>query len=218
AQLLLARESPLDETARLRLAALDGSETICLGERLSASYRFHARPGLAALEELAREESRLCESALTEEQKQAAWRQMVRRLRDDGSVWALGQDACFARALAERYVTVAGILQGIVERSRGQLEAACRLRPLAEGAPLALRHKTRYPIVQGPMTRVSDTAAFADAVASAGGLPFLALALLRREETEKLLHETQSRAAGKSWGVGILGFVPAEIRQEQIEA
>ena len=35
------------------------------------------------------------------------------------------------------------------------------------------------------MTRVSDTAAFADAVADGGGLPFLALALLRKAETRK---------------------------------
>src|SRR5207249_1017575 len=34
AQLLLARESPLGESARARVAAFDGSETQCLGERL----------------------------------------------------------------------------------------------------------------------------------------------------------------------------------------
>src|SRR5262249_21941331 len=76
----------------------------------------------------------------------------------------------------------------------------------------------RFPIVQGPMTRVSDTAAFAEAVAAAGALPFLALALLRRAETEQLLGQTHTRLAGRSWGVGILGFVPPEIRSEQIAA
>ena len=46
------------------------------------------------------------------------------------------------------------------------------------------------------MTRVSDTAPFAEAVARAGGLPFLALALSRKAETEKLLKDTRDLAAG----------------------
>ncbi len=68
------------------------------------------------------------------------------------------------------------------------------------------------------MTRVSDTAAFADAVSLAGGLPFLALALLRKKATETLLAETQEQLGERSWGVGLLGFLPPEIRKEQIEA
>ena len=54
---------------------------------------------------------------------------------------------------------------------------------VATGGPLAASHGTRYPIVQGPMTRVSDTAPFAKAVADAGGLPFLALALMGKDES-----------------------------------
>src|SRR5262249_44155624 len=123
-----------------------------------------------------------------------------------------------ARPLAERFVSVGGILQALVERTEQQLAAVGRLRPLAEGSPLAVRHGTRFPIVQGPMTRVSDTPAFAHAVAEGGGLPFLALALLRRAETEKLLAETAQRLGNRPWGVGILGFVPPEIQREQVEA
>ncbi|HLQ22864.1 MAG TPA: beta-ketoacyl synthase N-terminal-like domain-containing protein, partial [Gemmatimonadales bacterium] len=217
-QLLLARETPLDEAARQRLTAFDGSETACLGERLGDAYRFYSRPGLAAVEELSREEERLGQAAGSREEKKAEWRHMIRAGQANGSLWPLGQDACFAKPLADRFVTVSGIIQALCDRSRQQLEAARRLRPLAAGAPLAVRHRTRYPIVQGPMTRVSDTAPFADAVARAGGLPFLALALSRKAETGKLLEETRDLAGGQSWGVGILGFVPPEIRQEQIEA
>ena len=217
-QLLLARESPPDEAARQQLTAFDGSETICLGERLGEGQRFYSRPGLAGIEELIKEEERIFQSSLSEEEKADAWRQTVGILQRDFSLWPLGQDACFAKPLADSFVTVSGIIQAITERARLNLDAARRCRPLAPGSLLAERHRTRYPIVQGPMTRVSDTAQFAEAVAGAGGLPFLALALLRRAETEKLLSETRALAAGKSWGVGILGFVPPEIRQEQIEA
>ena len=68
------------------------------------------------------------------------------------------------------------------------------------------------------MTRVSDVAPFAEAVAREGGLPFIALALLRRPEVERLLEETARQVAGRPWGVGLLGFVPPDLREEQLVA
>src|SRR4029077_2752768 len=119
---------------------------------------------------------------------------------------------------AAKFVTVAGIVQAVAERATRNVETARRTRHLSEGSPLAKSHGTRYPVLQGPMTRVSDTAAFADAVAAGGGLPFLALALFRKAEVEKLLAETKAKLGDRPWGVGVLGFVPPEIRQEQLDA
>ncbi|HEY6565048.1 MAG TPA: beta-ketoacyl synthase N-terminal-like domain-containing protein, partial [Pirellulaceae bacterium] len=51
-----------------------------------------------------------------------------------------------------------------------------------------------------------------------GGLPFLALALLRGSECEQLLRDTHARLNSRSWGVGLLGFVPPELREEQLAA
>ena len=66
------------------------------------------------------------------------------------------------------------------------------------------------------MTRVSDTADFALAVADGGALPFLALSLLRGPKVAALLEETKEKLAGRPWGIGILGFVPRELREEQL--
>ena len=66
------------------------------------------------------------------------------------------------------------------------------------------------------MTRVSDTAAFAAEVAKGGALPFLALALLREPEVKSLLEDTRQTLGDRPWGVGILGFVPLDLRQEQL--
>ncbi|HTX38694.1 MAG TPA: SDR family NAD(P)-dependent oxidoreductase [Bryobacteraceae bacterium] len=68
------------------------------------------------------------------------------------------------------------------------------------------------------MTRVSDVAGFADAVSRGGGMPFLALALLREAECQKLLAETAAVLGDRPWGVGILAFVPADLRAEQLKA
>ena len=55
---------------------------------------------------------------------------------------------------------------------------------------------------------MSDSAEFANAVASAGALPLLALALMRGQQVRELLDKTQNIIGGKSWGIGILGFCP----------
>ena len=49
-------------------------------------------------------------------------------------------------------------------------------------------------------------------------LPFLALALLREQEVRTLLQETARALGAHAWGVGILGFVPPELRAEQLKA
>jgi len=220
-QVLLARESPLSEPARRRLAGLDGCETTVYGTRLGEAYRIHARPDSEATSALTNEEERLLAINSTSEEKLAEWRAAIRtRISLDPSegIWPIGQDVALAPLLAPKGITVAGIIQLICEQSTKQLEAARRLRHLSESGPLARSHGTRYPILQGPMTRVSDTASFADAVAVDGALPFLALAFLRKDETEQLLKETKTKLGRKPWGVGILGFVPNEIRAEQLEA
>ncbi len=208
--LLLARESPLDGPARERVERLDGGETVVLGQEAGWPVRVQATPGSAALARLKASGSEGGE----------AWR---RALRVEvgwqvGQVWAIGQEAARAAGLARRFVTVGGIVQAVERAIDEGLRGARGLRPLAEGSPLAESHGTRFPIVQGPMTRVSDSIAFAEAVADGGALPFLALALMRGDDVRRLLVEAAERLAGRVWGVGILGFVPPELRREQIEA
>ena len=128
----------------------------------------------------------------------------------------VGQDAALADRLARKFVTVGGIVQAVDQAITDGIAAARATRPLAESSPLAIAHGTRFPVLQGPMTRVSDVPGFARAVAEGGGLPFLALALLREAEVRTLLRDAARQLAGRPWGVGILGFVPPELRAEQL--
>jgi acyl transferase domain-containing protein/NAD(P)H-dependent flavin oxidoreductase YrpB (nitropropane dioxygenase family) len=219
-QLLLSRESPLPDEVRARLAAIDGSETLCLGGSFGAAFRAYARPGLAVVAETRQLEAHAHAEPASE--VRAAWRAAVRGRvgwgRPEDQLLALGQDAAFAPGLAKRFRTVGGVVAALRQSVTDHILDAQRSRPLEQGSALAQSHATCYPIVQGPMTRVSDRAEFAAQVAGAGALPFLALALMRAPEIAVLLEQTRRQLGDRPWGVGILGFVPAELRSEQLQA
>ncbi len=197
-QLGLLREGGLGVDARQALEAMDGSET-----RVVGGHRIYTRPDLPA-------------AALPDDVSAA---DVAARLGADlkADLVPFGQDGGFAKGLARRFATVGGVVQAVRRAVAEHLAAAAAAPPLAPGAGVAGPHGTRYPIAQGPMTRVSDRAAFAAAVAEGGGLPFLALALLPAHEVRELLTETAERLGDQPWGVGVLGFVPAELRAEQLE-
>ena len=214
AQLALAKELRLPQPVKDAVAAMDGSETVSLGAELGQAVRVYSRPHAAATRAL--DETATALDAAAGDDRQQAWLQAVEDHLGWGPLaqdaWPLGQDAAFAAPLAARYHTVGGILQAFRDSIASHIEAAAASQPLDAGSPLAQSHGTRYPIVQGPMTRVSDTARFAFDVAEAGGLPFLALALMRKAQAMPVLQETKELLGDRPWGVGILGFVPAAIR------
>ena len=218
-QLTLTRECQLPEAVETAIAAMDGSETVCLGEELGRPYRIYSRPGLPVVEELREMATDLARQS-PRDKAAITWRHAVEeRVGWDSAaqhVWPIGQDASLAAALAKRYRTVGGVLVALREAVQDHIAAVCDRRPLDQHAPLARSHGTRYPIVQGPMTRVSDRVEFALCVAERGALPFLALGMMRAPEAEALLDEAQRRLGELPWGVGILGFVSPELRQEQI--
>jgi len=214
-QLLLTAESSIPRHVRNALSRPDGPETVCLGEDSGDLCRVIKRPaskGLCYFEAL--------EARLTGADGRAQWRDEILSNANwgpqDNSIWPLGQDAIFGRRLAQDYENVAGVVNAVHESVRDHIRQVRNDHPLAPGSALAASHGTEYPILQGPMTRVSDNARFAHSVASGGGLPFLALALLRGAQVRALLEDTSRQLGSAPWGVGILGFVPAALRAEQL--
>ena len=195
-------EAPLVSVDRTRWLHADGSESRWFGHG-STGFRLDARLAHGVLEE-----------ATWRESQGSDVRQFLRAaLREHDGPLPLGQDVAFCGAISRRF--------GRIGPAVAALKAAAQTRvpsPFGPGQGVAVSHGTRYPIAQGPMTRVSDTAAFAKAVADNGALPFLALALLREAEVRRLLEETRALLGERPWGVGILGFVPAALRQEQLAA
>jgi acyl transferase domain-containing protein/NAD(P)H-dependent flavin oxidoreductase YrpB (nitropropane dioxygenase family)/NAD(P)-dependent dehydrogenase (short-subunit alcohol dehydrogenase family) len=196
AQLALARDCSLPAAVRSAVAAMDGSETVVL-----AGHRIYDRPDLPS-----------ADPDVTGPELRARFgADDLHRQR-----LPIGQDGCLAAPLAARFKTAGGIVGALRDAIATQVERAADERPLAPGAGLAAARGTAYPIAQGPMTRVSDRAGFAAAVAEAGGLPFLALSLMPADDIRDLLDETRRLVGDRPWGVGILGFVPRDLREEQL--
>lgn len=219
-QLALSAESELPDEVKARVLRMDGSETAILGQDCPHRYRVFTRAGEKGFQELRDIEDRLTLDGSADGRTLEQWKTEVeRRARGDAGasrVLMIGQDAAFAATLARRFTSAAAMADALRRTANRLARLAARQQSLRPGGPLAESHGTRFPILQGPMTRVSDVADFADAVASGGGLPFLALALLRGPQVDKLLEETKKKLADKPWGVGILGFVPKELRDEQL--
>lgn len=144
----------------------------------------------------------------------------VRALRNarTGLRLPVGQDGFLAARFAERWGTVAAAVRGVREAVLDVVGDPAVARTLAAGSPMADALGTRLPVVQGPMTRVSDRAGFAAAVAREGALPMLALALSDGEQSRALLERTRDELGERPWGVGILGFADSRVRAEQLAA
>jgi acyl transferase domain-containing protein/NAD(P)H-dependent flavin oxidoreductase YrpB (nitropropane dioxygenase family)/NAD(P)-dependent dehydrogenase (short-subunit alcohol dehydrogenase family) len=220
-QLYLMKESPFPESVKKHIRRLDGSETICVGE--SSHYiRIYNRPGMKTDGKLFNKEQKsedtgnpalhslpLLRSAIREN---IAWDENMH------SMWLLGQDVAFAGHFALRFGTIGLLFQAIRKAVNEHISSAQKLKILDEGAPLALSHNTRYPIVQGPMARVSDRAGFLTQVAEGGALPCLALSNLKGEGLKGILEEVSEALKDKPWGIGILGFGDNGLFESQMEA
>ncbi|AZA84416.1 erythronolide synthase [Chryseobacterium lactis] len=194
-QLALFPESSVPKDIKEVCSKLNGTET-----RVIAHHRVLVRPNSPALPE----------NATAEDLKK-----YFTDLDISKSYIPMGQDISLAIDLYEDFKTLKKLVFGFKEAMYGHLKQAKVLKVIDKDNSIAQELGLQYPIAQGPMTRVSDVPAFANAVAEAGALPFVALSLLKGESAKALVMETKQLAGEKTWGVGILGFAPQELREEQ---
>ncbi len=223
-QLVLTREAPFSDAVKKQIRRMDGSETLCVGSNIGAPYRIYALPGHPIIKTLLDLEMSL-EKVADNSNPQSAlslWNESIRNAvgwgEDGTSLWPLGQDIAFASVLAERFGTVGAIFQAFRLSLKKHIHTAKSCVPLGINSPLARSHGTPYPIVQGPMARVSDTAKFAARVAEEGALPFIALSTLKENEIKGILKDVHGLLQGRPWGVGLLGFNEEELLRSQIQA
>ncbi|MGB8201830.1 MAG: beta-ketoacyl synthase N-terminal-like domain-containing protein, partial [Pseudonocardiaceae bacterium] len=198
-QLALLAESELPDEVSSTIAAMDGSETVVL-----ASHRVLMRRGPSA-----------AQADMVETEAGVSARLGANDLRTQ--LLPIGQDAWLAKRFADRFGTADRTVRAVQESIIDTLRDEGAADALHAGAALSHALGTVLPVAQGPMTRVSDQAGFAAAVAEHGAMPFVALALATRDQTHALLSQTRIALGDRPWGVGVLGFAPEEIRAAQLE-
>ncbi|GAE64212.1 polyketide-type polyunsaturated fatty acid synthase PfaA [Chryseobacterium indologenes] len=194
-QLALFPECSVPQDVKEVCSKLNGTET-----KIIANHRVLVRPNSPAISD-----------HITSEELTAYFKD----LDISSSYIPMGQDISLATDLYEDFKTLKKLVFALKEAMYGHLKQAKALHVIDKNNIIAQELGLRYPIAQGPMTRVSDVPAFANAVAEAGALPFVALSLLKGESAKSLVMETKKLAGEKTWGVGILGFAPQELREEQ---
>ncbi len=221
-QLLLLAESPLPEALQNELTRLNGAETRLFGELVDLPCRVYSRPGTPALKAAESDNNKVESGDLS----LADWRrQLTANLGWNGGeqFMPIGQGIGLAATYRSQYRSVGRFIQAVRKASLKHVESAVATGFMAPGGALAKSHGTSFPIAQGPMTRVSDSPEFAYQVSKNGALPFLALALYRGPQVLEMLQQTKARMTQADgsvlpWGVGLLGFVPHSLREEQIAA
>ncbi|MGH8212132.1 MAG: hypothetical protein ACREPP_02735, partial [Rhodanobacteraceae bacterium] len=211
-QLLLFDDLGLVETLSPLLKNLSGSETVAVGDGERGEYfRILVRPGNpSAREFIANGESERAEGLRPLLAGRIDWS------RPNRSLLPIGQDVAFAASWRAKYGNLHAVIAAVDAAVADHLIAAVASPPVSENAPLAQALGIRYPLVQGPMTRVSDTAEFALSVARGGALPMVALALLKEAPLDSLLARTANLLEGHRWGIGLLGFAPQSLLDEQV--
>ena len=218
-QLAQTREAAIPARFRRQIATMDGSETTVVRYGEGELFRFYTSRGAAAGDKIVALARELREGTAP---KPDLWNRTLGLLLDDDRVdtrlWPIGQDVALASGWPAEASTVGRVLATLRANVDEQVSGCARGGVLTRENPLAQSHGTDYPVVQGPMTRVSDTPEFCAAVAQAGGLPFLALGLRRGPEARALLDQARKLLGARSWGVGILGFIDRELLAEQVAA
>lgn len=213
AQVLLFDEAALPEGTQALVGSLAGNETVAVGDGEHGEYfRVLSRPGHGVAKALIADGDGLGWAQLAPlVAGKVDWREPKRGL------LPLGHDVCFAAPWKKKYRHLAALFAAFDAAVDAALAQAAQSPSVAEASPLAQALGVRLPIVQGPMTRVSDVAEFANAVAEGGALPMVAFALLKGEPLEKLLVKTTQLLGGKPWGIGLLGFAPQALLDEQLD-
>lgn len=211
-QLLLLPDVRLPDMLRTLVGNLAGSETVAVGDGEQGAYfRVLVRPNLAAARQFATEADGLGAAALRPlVVGKMGWQDPTKGL------LPIGQEVAFAAPWAKRHGTLQAVLAAVEQAVASHARVVAARPPVAADAPLARSLGLRLPIVQGPMTRVSDTAAFALAVAQGGALPMVAVAMLKGQGLDALLTETAALLGDRPWGIGLLGFAPQELLDEQL--
>ncbi len=129
----------------------------------------------------------------------------------------IGEEIAWAAELSMKYDSIGSLAGSLRNEVLNQLKNLRNDFPFRPGSALSKTLNAEYPLLQGPMTHVSDEPDFLVAVAQNGAVPFAALGTMDGNLAEELLSRTHEKIGERPWGVGIIGFAPKEVQDAQFK-
>ncbi len=127
--------------------------------------------------------------------------------KNQGIIIENGEEEDYAKQYRIKYKTIGRLTKSYLEAKRINPELSLIDKVLA----------SEYPILQGPMSRVSDNSEFAKRIAIGGGIPTIAAAMMAPSKLDVILEETAEKLKDQTWGVGLLGFLESDFLDKQIQ-
>lgn len=130
----------------------------------------------------------------------------------------IGDDALIAKLFSQYYGSVREAVADMAARIKQTADTwrSVNKLNLLDGRA-ARAQRTKSPFIQGPMTRVSDVPEFVKEVCDANALGTLALAVASPSQAEALLTQAEAVLQGRTWAVGMLGFLDEALVRRHLE-
>ena len=130
----------------------------------------------------------------------------------------LGVETCFANSFHEKYGSITedavnSFLSDIIESCAS---AHKKLNGLSSSMT-ATDMGTRYPIVQGAMSWITDNPEFAKAVADGGALPTVALGTLAGNDLDPICSRLTEIMAGRPFALNLIALQENPFREEHMK-
>jgi len=214
----------MGEAPRQGLSRLHPDHTQLVGLDLEASHRVFNKGNSLAVRRL-KETAASWGGEVSRERRQAFAREIARTARDPRDsqfhreeLIPLGVEAAFAQDFAASYGPgTQEALEGFLAAIAGQCARAPEKADLLANSPVALEMGTKYPIIQGAMSWITDVPEFARAVAEAGGLPTVALGLMDRDTLTGKLKRLPEVMGERPYAVNVIALAENPHRDGQLE-
>ena len=206
------------------LAKLRPQHTELVGLDLEAPHRVFNKGNSLAVRRL-QETAASWGGEVSRERRQAFAREIARTAKDPRDsqfhreeLIPLGVEAAFAQDFAAGYGPgTQDALEGFLAAVAGQCARAREKADLLAHSPVALEMGTKYPIIQGAMSWITDVPEFARAVAEAGGLPTVALGLMDPDTLTRKLQRLPEVMGERPYAVNVIALAENPHRDGQLE-
>ncbi len=209
--LSLMPESGLDASIKDLLRPLNMPATTILAESAGTPLRVYSRVATKITKELKKSEDTLHSEDFDtyREQLRTALRAPIKSLDTGDVLFPLSDDIVFAKRVAKNF----GNTRDIIAEFGRRCTLSASSWPFTKDSRVCLDHTTGFPLVQGPMAHVSDSADFLAAVAEQGALPFIAMGNMPPPIAREGISLAREKTKGK-FGVGLIGL---EINRKNYE-